>query len=82
MTVTGSKLNLPYFLLHSLHRMAVTVQQTTVNESHSLFHFGLIKILVQYQLATMSRTWNEFLSDNGFGLTSFWPTCLPNTRIK
>ena len=30
----------------------------------------------------MSRTWDEFLSDNGFGLTSFWPTSLPKTRVK
>ena len=82
MALTGLKLNLPYFLLHSLHRMVVTVQQTTVNQSHSLFHFGPIKILVQYQLAMMSRTWDDFLSDNGFGLTSFWPTCLPKTHIK
>ena len=67
MALTGSKLNLLYFLLHSLHRMAVIVQRTTVNQIHSLFHFGLIKILVQYQLATTRRTWDEFLSDNGFG---------------
>ena len=82
MALTGSKLNLSYFLLHSLHRMAVTVQRTTVNQSHSLFHYGLIKILVQYQIATMSRTRDEFLRDNGFGLIGFWPTCLPKTRIK
>ena len=30
----------------------------------------------------MSRTWDEFLRGNGFGLTGFWPTCLPKTRIK
>ena len=80
--LTSSKLNLPYFLLHSLHRMAITVQRTTVNQSHSLFNFFLIKILVQYQLAMMSRTWDEFLSDICFGLTSFWPTFLPKNRIK
>ena len=71
MALTGSKLNLPYFLLHSLHRMAIIVQRTTVNQSHSLFHYGLIKILVQYQLATMRKTWDEFLRDNFFGLTGF-----------
>ena len=82
MALTGLKLKLLYFLLPSLHRMVVTVQRTTVNQSHSLFHYGLIKILVQYQLATMSRTCDELLRDNGFGLTGFWPTCLPHTRIK
>ena len=46
MALTGLKLNLPYFLLHSLHSMDVTVQRTTVNQIHRLFHYGLIKILV------------------------------------
>ena len=30
----------------------------------------------------MSRTWDEFLRDNGFGLTGFCPTCFPKTHIK
>ena len=61
MALKGLKLNLPYFLLHSLHKMAVTVQRTIGNQDRSLFHHGLIKMLVQYQLATIGKTWDEFL---------------------
>ena len=42
----GLKLNLPYFLLHSLHKMAVMVQHTIGNQDRSLFYHGLIKMLV------------------------------------
>ena len=74
MALKGLKLNLPYFLLHSLHKMAVMVQRTIGNQYRSLFHHGLIKMLVQYQLVTVGKTWDEFLKENDFGLTRFWPT--------
>ena len=61
MALKGLKLNLPYFLLHSLHKMAIMVQHTIENQDHSLFHHGLIKMLVQYQLVIVGKTWDEFL---------------------
>ena len=82
MALKGLKLNFPYFLLHSLHKMAITVQRTTGNQDHILFHHGLIKIMVQYLLATVRRTWDEFLKDNGFGLSKLCPTLLPKTHSK
>ena len=39
-------------------------------------------MLVQYQLVTVGKTWDEFLKENEFGLTQFWPTYLPKTRAK
>ena len=82
MALKGLKLNLPYFLLHSLHKMAIMVQRTIGNQDRSLFHQGLIKMSVQYQLVIVGKTWDEFLKENDFGLTRFWPTYSPNTREK
>ena len=47
------------------------VQRTIGNQDRSLFHDGLIKMLVQYQLVTVGKTWDEFLKENHFGLTNF-----------
>ena len=69
MALKGLKLNLPYFLLHSLHKMAIMVQCTIGDQNRSLFHHELIKMLVQYQLVTVGKTWDEFLKENDFGLT-------------
>ena len=38
--------------------------------------------MVQYLLATVRRTWDEFLKDNGFGLSKLCPTLLPKTHSK
>ena len=82
MALKGLRLNLPYFLLHSLHKMAIMVQCTIGNQDCSLFHHGLIKMLVQYQLDTVAKTWDELLKENDFGLTQFFPTYSPKTRAK
>ena len=47
--------------------MAIMVQRTIGNQGCSLFHHGLIKMLVQYQLVTVGKTWDEFLKENDFG---------------
>ena len=39
-------------------------------------------MLVQYQLATIGKNWDEFFKENEFGFTQFWPTYLPKTRAK
>ena len=82
MALKGLRLNLPYFLLHSLHKMAIMVQCTIGNQDRSIFHHGLIKMLVPYQLVIVGKTWDEFLKDNEFGLTQFFPTYLPKTRAR
>ena len=61
MALKGLKLKFPYFILHSLHKMAITVQHNISNQDRNLFHHGLIKMLVQYELATIGKTWDEFL---------------------
>ena len=71
MALKGSKINLPFFLLQSLRKMAHTVQTTIGDIEQSLFHHGLLKILVQYQLYRLCRSWDEFLNANDFGLTQY-----------
>jgi hypothetical protein len=56
---TGTLLNIPFFLLKSLKRMAEQVQKA--NEFRgSLFHFGLVKILIKSALSKKQETWDLF----------------------
>jgi hypothetical protein len=56
---TGTLLNIPFFLLKSLKRMAEQVQKA--NEFRgSLFHFGLVKILITSALSKKKETWDLF----------------------
>ena len=38
-----------------------------------LFHHGIIKILVSYQLGELGDSWETFLSCNEFGENDEWP---------
>ena len=69
MALKGSKINLPFFLLQSLRKMAHTIQNIVGDIEQSLFHHDLLRILFQYQLNRIGRSWDEFLSTNSFGLT-------------
>jgi hypothetical protein len=56
---TGTLLNIPFFLLKSLKRMAEQVQKA--NEFRgSLFHFGLVKILITSALSKKQESWDLF----------------------
>jgi hypothetical protein len=56
---TGTLLNIPFFLLKSLKRMVEQVQKA--NEFRgSLFHFGLVKILITSALSKKQETWDLF----------------------
>jgi hypothetical protein len=56
---TGTPLNIPFFLLKSLKRMAEQVQRVSEFRG-SLFHFGLVKILITYALSKKKETWDLF----------------------
>ena len=59
----GILLNIPYYLFHSLRRMAVFVQ--TAKHPHvSLTHHGLIKLIIVRTLAQHNITWDQFLAQN------------------
>jgi hypothetical protein len=56
---TGTPLNIPFFLLKSLKRMTEQVQRVSEFRG-SLFHFGLIKILITSALSKKQETWDLF----------------------
>jgi len=60
MIFEGHTLNLPYYLLKSLKKMSRAYQRTS--SPRSLFHHGLICILLKHQLVKHHISWNKFLS--------------------
>jgi hypothetical protein len=56
---TGTPLKIPFFLLKSLKRMAEQVQRVSEFRG-SLFHFGLVKILITSALSKKQETWDLF----------------------
>lgn len=60
------ELNLPYFLLQSLKNMVSSVQRRVQFLETTLYHHGLVKILIEYHLAKTKDTWDNFLVRNHF----------------
>ena len=58
-------LNMPYYLLHSLQKMSIQVKKNK-NKERSMYHHGLIKMLVDHELHQKGQSWNIFLWKNGF----------------
>ena len=67
MNLNGSlKLILPFYLLKSLQRMATWVRTHPKHTAHSIYHQGLIKLLVISHLNKYGRSWEMFLLRLGF----------------
>lgn len=60
------KINLPFFLWRSLAKMAQRVQTDSVNPERSIFHHGLVRLLILDELKKQARTWNHSLFWSGF----------------
>jgi hypothetical protein len=60
-------LNMPYFLLRSLYKMAKRFKRQ--KSDSSLFHHCLIKIIMVHQLKLNGDCWDAFLLRNGFAST-------------
>jgi hypothetical protein len=58
-------LNMPYFLLRSLYKMAKRFKRQ--KSDSSLFHHCLIKIIIIHQFKLNNDCWDAFLLRNGFG---------------
>ena len=64
-------LNLVHFLYNWLLKKSRKFQKQPSSSPQYIYHQGLIKILVQYQLNKKKRTWDEFLVSEGLhGMTS------------
>ena len=57
---------MPHFLLQSLSKMAKAIQRRAKDKMTSLFHCGLIKIIIKHELQKQNLTWSEFLNHNQF----------------
>jgi hypothetical protein len=60
------EINMPYFLLQSLSKMAKAVQKQGRNTEKSLYHCGFIKMIIIYELQKQNLTWQQFIIENGF----------------
>ena len=65
-----SKMNLPFFFLKILQKTSNRIKWHMDNSNKSIFHHGLIKLIVCIVLQKKSRTWDHFL---------FW-SCFPNKQ--
>ena len=61
-----SKLNLPFYLLKSLSKMSAKVKNDLDYTSHSVFHHGLIKLLIDKELEKRACSWSHFLFWSSF----------------
>ena len=65
--ITGDDpLNLVHYLYNSLLKMSKRYQKQPLSSPQYVYHRGLIKILVQYQLSKKGKSWDEFLLARGF----------------
>jgi hypothetical protein len=64
MVFMGFELNVPHYLHRSLFKMAKRYKRSQADTS--LFHLGLIKIILVYELGLRRDSWGDFLSRNGF----------------
>jgi hypothetical protein len=66
MVFLGFKLNLPFYFLKILQKMSRFYQRQNPNSESSLFHHGLIWVLVNSHLLKVGDSWQGFLVRNGF----------------
>jgi hypothetical protein len=64
MNFIGFPLNMPYYLWRSLYKMAKRYKNKRLDSS--LFHHGLIRIMLVHQLELQNDDWDLFLTRNGF----------------
>jgi hypothetical protein len=64
MVFMGFELNMPHYLHRSLFKMAKRYKRNQADTS--LFHLGLIKMIMVYELGLRRDCWDDFLSRNGF----------------
>jgi hypothetical protein len=65
MSFMGFPLNMPYYLLRSLYKMGKRYKKQ--RSDSSLFHHGLIKIILIHQLESQNDCWDSFITRNGYG---------------
>jgi hypothetical protein len=64
MNFMGYPLNMPHYFLRSLYKMSKRFKREKADSS--LFHHGLIKLIIVHHLSLHGDNWQAFLSRNGF----------------
>ena len=82
MILKGHSVNLLYYFLSSLQKMACAYQSNVGDKEQSLFHHGIIKILVSYRLGELGDSWESFLTHNEFGENDEWPRQRSKTKRR
>ena len=60
-------MNIPIFLFQNIRRMVSKLQKKTpAQQDRSLYHYGLIQLIVSYQLTQQGISWEEFISREFF----------------
>ena len=60
-------MNIPYFICRNIESMNTFMQHKTPQQRlNNVYHFSLIKILVDHQLGLQGITWDEFISRDLF----------------
>ena len=52
----GYPINMPFLFLNNLHKIVTTYQSNVGDKNRSLFHLGLVKILVSSRLEELGQT--------------------------
>lgn len=66
MNFLDNEINIPFFLLNNLKKMASNIQKRLQFLDTTLHHHGLIKILFEFHLKKIGDSWEEFLLRNHF----------------
>ena len=59
--IDGNEINLPYFLLCSLRKMATNIQRRIQFIDNALYHHGLVKIMIEAHLRIRGDNLEDFL---------------------
>ena len=57
----GKLLSFPFYFWKSLGKMASQVRKNIENPTHSLYHHGIIKIIILVELKKKNQVWEQFL---------------------
>ena len=64
--VDESRMSLPFFLLKSLQKMSSRIKEHHDHTTQSIFHHGLINLIISTILQKEGKTWDYFLFWSGF----------------
>lgn len=59
--IEDNEINIPYFLLNSLRKISRNVQRKIQFIENTMYHHGLVKILVEFHLKNMGDNWESSL---------------------